>query len=75
MTCSARPRDSYRQNWKIDVQDVRALRAALACNVTGYIGRRADKLKMVCISSDRTTTYLAAIKPFVDAVNAESHRI
>ena len=29
------------------------------------------KLKMAYFSSDRTTTYLAAIKPFVDAVNAE----
>jgi TRAP-type C4-dicarboxylate transport system substrate-binding protein len=28
------------------------------------------KLKMAYFSSDRTTTYLAAIKPFVDAVNA-----
>jgi TRAP-type C4-dicarboxylate transport system substrate-binding protein len=31
------------------------------------------KLKMAYFSSDRTTTYLAAIKPFVDAVNAEAH--
>jgi TRAP-type C4-dicarboxylate transport system substrate-binding protein len=30
------------------------------------------KLKMAYFSSDRTTTYLAAIKPFVDAVNAEA---
>jgi TRAP-type C4-dicarboxylate transport system substrate-binding protein len=29
------------------------------------------KLKMAYFSSDRTTTYLAAIEPFVDAVNAE----
>ena len=29
------------------------------------------KLKMAYFSSDRTTTYLAAIKPFVDAVNTE----
>jgi TRAP-type C4-dicarboxylate transport system substrate-binding protein len=29
------------------------------------------KLKMAYFSSDQTTTYLAAIKPFVDAVNAE----
>ena len=29
------------------------------------------KLKMAYFSSDRTTTYLAAIGPFVDAVNAE----
>lgn len=29
------------------------------------------KLKMAYFSSDRTTTYLAAIAPFVDAVNAE----
>jgi TRAP-type C4-dicarboxylate transport system substrate-binding protein len=29
------------------------------------------KLKMAYFSSDRTTTYLAAIQPFVDAVNAE----
>ena len=30
------------------------------------------KLKMAYFSSDRTTTYLAAIKPFVDSVNAEA---
>jgi TRAP-type C4-dicarboxylate transport system substrate-binding protein len=30
------------------------------------------KLKFAYFSSDRTTTYLAAIKPFVDAVNAEA---
>jgi TRAP-type C4-dicarboxylate transport system substrate-binding protein len=30
------------------------------------------KLKMAYFSSDRSTTYLAAIKPFVDAVNAEA---
>jgi TRAP-type C4-dicarboxylate transport system substrate-binding protein len=30
------------------------------------------KLKMAYFSSDRTTTYLAAIAPFVDAVNAEA---
>ena len=30
------------------------------------------KLKMAYFSSDRTTTYLAAIKPFVDAVNADA---
>lgn len=30
------------------------------------------KLKMAYFSSDRTTTYLAAIKPFVDAVNTEA---
>jgi TRAP-type C4-dicarboxylate transport system substrate-binding protein len=29
------------------------------------------KLRLAYFSSDRTTTYLAAIKPFVDAVNAE----
>ena len=30
------------------------------------------KLKLAYFSSDRTTTYLATIKPFVDAVNAEA---
>jgi TRAP-type C4-dicarboxylate transport system substrate-binding protein len=30
------------------------------------------KLKMAYFSSDRTTTYLAAIKPFVDSVNTEA---
>jgi TRAP-type C4-dicarboxylate transport system substrate-binding protein len=30
------------------------------------------KLKFAYFSSDRTTTYLAAVKPFVDAVNAEA---
>jgi TRAP-type C4-dicarboxylate transport system substrate-binding protein len=30
------------------------------------------KLKMAYFSSDRTTTYLAAIKPFVDSVNADA---
>ena len=30
------------------------------------------KLKMAYFSSDRTTTYFAAIKPFVDSVNAEA---
>ena len=30
------------------------------------------KLKMAYFSSDRTTTYLAAVKPFVDAVNKEA---
>jgi TRAP-type C4-dicarboxylate transport system substrate-binding protein len=30
------------------------------------------KLKFAYFSSDRTTTYLAAIKPFVDAINAEA---
>ena len=30
------------------------------------------KLKLAYFSSDRTTTYLAAIKPFVDSVNAEA---
>jgi TRAP-type C4-dicarboxylate transport system substrate-binding protein len=30
------------------------------------------KLRMAYFSSDRTTTYLAAIKPFVDSVNAEA---
>jgi TRAP-type C4-dicarboxylate transport system substrate-binding protein len=30
------------------------------------------KLKMAYFSSDRTTTYLAAVKPFVDSVNAEA---
>lgn len=29
------------------------------------------KLKLAFISSDRSTSYLAAVKPFVDAVNAE----
>jgi TRAP-type C4-dicarboxylate transport system substrate-binding protein len=29
------------------------------------------KLKLAFFSSDRTTSYLAAVKPFVDAVNAE----
>ena len=30
------------------------------------------RLKFAYFSSDRTTTYLAAIKPFVDAVNSEA---
>jgi TRAP-type C4-dicarboxylate transport system substrate-binding protein len=30
------------------------------------------KLKMAYFSSDRTTTYFAAVKPFVDSVNAEA---
>jgi TRAP-type C4-dicarboxylate transport system substrate-binding protein len=30
------------------------------------------KLKMAYFSSDRTTTFLAAVKPFVDSVNAEA---
>ena len=30
------------------------------------------KLKFAYFSSDRTTTYVAAVKPFVDAVNAEA---
>lgn len=35
-------------------------------------GAEPIKLKFAYFSSDRTTTYLAAIKPFVDAVNAEA---
>jgi TRAP-type C4-dicarboxylate transport system substrate-binding protein len=33
------------------------------------------KLKLAYFSSDRTTTYLAAVKPFVDAVNAEAETL
>ncbi len=33
------------------------------------------KLKLSFFSSDRSTTYLLAIKPFVDAVNADSERL
>lgn len=35
-------------------------------------GAEPIKLKFAYFSSDRTTTYVAAIKPFVDAVNAEA---
>jgi TRAP-type C4-dicarboxylate transport system substrate-binding protein len=31
------------------------------------------ELKLAFFSSDQSMTYLAAIKPFVDAVNSESH--
>ena len=45
------------------------LAAALASSVSAA-SAEPIKLKLAYFSSDRTTTYLAMIKPFVDAVNA-----
>jgi TRAP-type C4-dicarboxylate transport system substrate-binding protein len=49
-------------------------RCALLCSILLPAAAAAEpiKLKMAYFSSDRTTTYLAAIKPFVDSVNAEA---
>src|SRR5215471_8066631 len=44
---------------------------AMLSHVTAAIGEPI-KLKLAYFSSDRSTTYLACIKPFVEAVNAEA---
>ena len=68
----ALPRSECHLKGKIDVQDARAMRVALAWLLPAAAAAEPIKLKMAYFSSDRTTTYLAAIKPFVDAVNAEA---
>ena len=53
-------------------EDNRAMRVAFVCLLPAAAAADPIKLKMAYFSSDRTTTYLAAIEPFVDAVNAEA---
>jgi len=50
------------------------LACGLACGLSCGSAATAEpiKLKFSYFSSDRTTTYLAAVKPFVDAINAEA---
>ncbi|MFZ0778606.1 MAG: C4-dicarboxylate ABC transporter substrate-binding protein, partial [Xanthobacteraceae bacterium] len=46
--------------------------ALLLCALLPAAAADPIKLKMAYFSSDQTTTYLAAVEPFVDAVNAEA---
>ena len=46
--------------------------AVISFVLTSALAAEPVKLKLAFFSSDRSTSYLAAIKPFVDAVNAEA---
>ncbi|MDA9410598.1 TRAP transporter substrate-binding protein [Bradyrhizobium sp. CCBAU 45384] len=46
--------------------------AVISFVLTSALAAEPVKLKLAFFSSDRSTSYLAAVKPFVDAVNAEA---
>jgi TRAP-type C4-dicarboxylate transport system substrate-binding protein len=48
--------------------------SALGCSASAALAEPVT-LKLAYFSSDRTTTYLATVKPFVDAVNAEASEL
>ena len=69
--CHAFMRNSYQSGRPVFVMLRRCALLSLALIPTASAAEPI-KLKMAYFSSDRTTTFAAAIKPFVDAVNAEA---
>jgi TRAP-type C4-dicarboxylate transport system substrate-binding protein len=74
MNCVLRagPRDTFRLKGKLMLKTLTRCTLLWLILLPAASAAEPIKLKMAYFSSDRTTTYLAAIKPFVDAVNAEA---
>jgi len=68
-TCgSGRSKLDSHQSMMTDLRAARTIRIRIAAI---SVDRRTDRIEAVVLGSDPSTSYLAAIKPFMDAVNSE----